>query len=83
MNSAQPVLRNGKYRLDFGKKVKVPSAKNFILETEDEQQKVMKNCLLFCKIAEDTFLLEICHPLTTFEAFGICLSSLDSKLMVN
>lgn len=29
--TAKPVLKKGKYRLDFGGKVKLPSAKNFIL----------------------------------------------------
>jgi hypothetical protein len=29
--TAKPILKKGKYRLDFGGKVKLPSAKNFIL----------------------------------------------------
>jgi len=27
--------------------------------------------------------MQVEHPLTLYEAFGICLTSLDSKLMVN
>ncbi len=34
-----PVLVRGKYRLDFGGKVRVPSAKNFILEGVKEKKK--------------------------------------------
>lgn len=32
LHTEQPVLVRGKYRLDFGGKVRIPSAKNFILE---------------------------------------------------
>lgn len=32
LRTEEPVLVRGKYRLDFGGKVRVPSAKNFILE---------------------------------------------------
>lgn len=70
---------NGKYKLDFEGKAKLPSAKNFILE----QKNTHKSCLLFTKVKEDTYLMEIKHPLSILEGFAICLSSLDSKLFVN
>lgn len=68
--------------MDFGGKVKVPSAKNFILEFLASNNN-RKRCLLFGKIAEDKFIMQVEYPLTIYEAFGICLTSLDSKLMVN
>jgi tubby-related protein 1 len=68
--------------MDFGGKVRMASAKNFVLEYLAENGK-RKRCLLFGKIAEDKYIMQVEHPLTLYEAFGICLTSLDSKLMVN
>lgn len=81
MKTAVPILKKGKYRLDFEKKAKIPSAKNFILEREEGE--ASKNAILFCKVQEDVYLVEISYPLSVLEAFAICLSSLDAKMMVN
>lgn len=81
LETAKPVLKKGKFRMDFGGKVKLPSAKNFILQATLPQGK--RRCLLFGKRAEDEYVMQVEYPLTVFEAFGICLTSLDSKLMVN
>jgi tubby and related proteins len=67
--------------MNFGGKVKLPSAKNFILEAVQPQGR--RRCLLFGKQEENRYVMQVEYPLTVFEAFGICLSSLDSKLMVN
>ena len=77
MTTAQPVLVRGKYRLDFEGKMKIPSSKNFILKQGDHQ------ALLFGKINKDTYFVEVSYPLSLFEAFGVCLTSLDSKLLVS
>jgi hypothetical protein len=77
MVTAEPALIRGKYRLDFGGKVKIPTSKNFILLKGEAQ------ALLFGKVNPDTYLMEISYPLTPFEAFGVCLTSLDSKLGVS
>ena len=77
MKTAEPTLIRGKYRLDFGGKVRVPSSKNFILNHGSEQS------LLFGKVDKDSYLMEVGYPLSPFEAFGVCLTSLDSKLMVS
>ena len=77
MTTAEPTLVRGKYRLDFDGKVRVPSSKNFILKQD------MNQSLLFGKVAKDTYIMEVSYPLSPFEAFGICLTSLDSKLMVS
>ena len=77
MQTACPTLNRGKYRLDFGGKARKPSAKNFILEQGGRQ------CLLFAKAKEDMFIAEVSYPLTLLEAFGVCLASLDSKLLAN
>lgn len=77
MTTAQPTLLRGKYRLDFGGKVRVPSSKNFILKQGQMQS------LLFGKVAKDTYIMQVSYPLSPFEAFGLCLTSLDSKLMVS
>ena len=77
MKTAEPTLIRGKYRLDFEGKVRVPSSKNFILRHGNDQS------LLFGKVDKDSYLMEVGYPLSPFEAFGVCLTSLDSKLMVS
>ena len=51
MMTAEPNLVRGKYRLDFGGKVRVPSSKNFILNYNEHQS------LLFGKVAKDTYIM--------------------------
>jgi hypothetical protein len=58
MKTSVPILKKGKYRLDFQKKAKIPSAKNFIVERDDGQSKTSKkNTILFCKVQEDVYLV--------------------------
>jgi hypothetical protein len=80
LQTVEPVLIRGKYRLNFDGKVRIPSSKNFILEGDALTK---GNSLLFGKISEDCYMMEVAYPLTIFEGFGICLTSLDSKIMVN
>jgi hypothetical protein len=65
MRTAVPVLKKGTYRLDFERKAKMPSAKNFILEGgEGVDKNGKRNVVMFCKIKEDEFLVEISYPLS-------------------
>ncbi|KAE8694022.1 Tubby-like F-box protein 2 [Hibiscus syriacus] len=71
--------------LDFKGRVTVASVKNFQLVTAgelshnispEEQEKVI---LQFGKIGKDIFTMDYRYPLSTFQAFAICLSSFDTK----
>ena len=79
MKTLAPTLHNGKYRIDFHGLAKMPSNKNFILSFGEES----KEWLLLGKQKGNAFLMEVRYPLTVLEAFGLCLSSLDSKILVN
>merc|ERR1712217_324095 len=59
--------------LGFNKRVKVPSAKNFQLETVDEEHSEVK--LLFGKVAEQKFVLDHQGPFGTVQAFAAALSA--------
>jgi hypothetical protein len=63
--TAKPILKKGKFRMDFGGKVKIPSAKNFILEYLAAKDK-RKRCLLFGKVAEDKYIMQVEYPLTIY-----------------
>ncbi|KAL6551889.1 hypothetical protein OROGR_008043 [Orobanche gracilis] len=74
--------------LNFKGRVTVASVKNFQLVAAvdepwvvdvptGEQEKVM---LQFGKIGKDIFTMDYRYPLSAFQAFGICLSSFDTKL---
>lgn len=94
-DSAEPlVLKNKAPRwheqlqcwcLNFNGRVTVASVKNFQLVSAvdpshnvsaAEQEKVI---LQFGKIGKDIFTMDYCYPLSTFQAFAICLSSFDTK----
>ncbi|KAL5122654.1 Tubby-like F-box protein 2 [Glycine soja] len=71
--------------LNFKGRVSVASVKNFQLVaavdpshniSAEEQEKVI---LQFGKIGKDIFTMDYCYPLSTFQAFAICLSSFDTK----
>ncbi|KAL6542314.1 Tubby-like F-box protein 5 [Orobanche minor] len=73
--------------LNFKGRVTVASVKNFQLVAAvdepwvvdvptGEQEKVM---LQFGKIGKDIFTMDYRYPLSAFQAFGICLSSFDTK----
>ncbi|KAL9327065.1 hypothetical protein ACSQ67_007710 [Phaseolus vulgaris] len=71
--------------LNFKGRVSVASVKNFQLVaavdpshniSAEEQDKVI---LQFGKIGKDIFTMDYRYPLSTFQAFAICLSSFDTK----
>ncbi|XP_020229544.1 tubby-like F-box protein 2 [Cajanus cajan] len=71
--------------LNFKGRVSVASVKNFQLVaavdpshniSAEEQERVI---LQFGKIGKDIFTMDYCYPLSTFQAFAICLSSFDTK----
>jgi len=65
----------GAYVLNFNGRVTMASVKNFQLLDEDEKQ-----VLQFRRVAKDEFSMDVKWPLSLFQAFAICLSSIDSKL---
>lgn len=71
-----------RYELDFrdrtrpGSKIK-SSAKNFQLIMEEHGKQVI---LLHGQVGKSKYVMEYRFPLTAFQAFGICLASIDSKL---
>lgn len=74
--------------LNFRGRVTVASVKNFQLisaaaepaggggETADHDKIILQ----FGKIGKDLFTMDYRYPLSAFQAFGICLSSFDTKL---
>jgi len=65
------------YVLNFGGRVTLPSVKNFqLVQAEDPETVVLQ----FGRTAKDTFTMDYSYPLTLVQAFGICLTSLESKL---
>ncbi|MCO5562150.1 hypothetical protein L7F22_039687 [Adiantum nelumboides] len=70
------------YELDFRDRTKrsskiKPSAKNMLLTMNENGKQAI---LIFGKVGKSKYLLEYRFPLTAYQAFSICLSSLDSKL---
>lgn len=64
------------YTLNFKGKAECSSIKNFILEDE-----YGKDILMFGKINESTFNIEISCPLSALVGFAIALTSFDSKIL--
>lgn len=65
------------YMLNFGGKVKKASIKNFILEDGNNPDNVR---MLFGKIDENDFRMDIGNPLSPFIGLGIALSAFGSKI---
>lgn len=63
--------------LNFKGRVEAASIKNFILETKPEGPETM----LFGKVNESKFNLDIMQPMSTYLAFAIALTSFDSRIM--
>lgn len=59
--------------LDFKGKVKIPSEKNFILTDDKEEEEYM----LFGKIHENTYVLDVKWPLSLYQALAISITSLQ------
>lgn len=69
------------YVLQFtGNRVAQPSVKNFqlIIDNENEEEEVI---MQFGRVDEDTFTCDYRYPLSAIQAFGIALSSFDSRLI--
>lgn len=65
------------YVLNFNGRVTVPSVKNFQLVSSEDSETVI---LQFGKTGKDHFTMDFTYPLSLYQAFGICMTSLDSKL---
>ncbi|KAH9613303.1 hypothetical protein KSS87_012386 [Heliosperma pusillum] len=70
------------YELDFREKVKAglkiqSSVKNFQLTMEGNGRQTI---LQLCRIGKSKYVLDYRHPLTGYQAFCICLASIDPKL---
>ncbi len=64
------------YRLDLKNRVAMQSPKNFQLMKDDEM------ILQFGKLNEHTYSMDFQYPLSPFQAFAVCLTSLASKRAV-
>ena len=67
----------GGYMLNFRGRVQTASIKNFILEETLEGPELM----LFGKVNENQFNLDMMSSISPLIAFGIALSSFDSRIM--
>ena len=63
--------------LNFNGRVDKASVKNFQLIDNDDENQIY---LQFGRVAENVFTLDFQWPFSPLQAFGIALSSLDSKL---
>src|SRR5690349_14672548 len=63
------------YTLKFNGRVQIESSKNFQLIKENGNDIFLQ----FGMIDEDTFAMDFQYPLTPYQAFAICLSSLATK----
>ena len=65
------------YVMNFEGKVKKSSIKNFILEERDNQN---SKALLFGKVNDDQYVLDILNPLSPIIGIGIALTVFDSRI---
>lgn len=65
------------YMLNFKGRVDCPSIKNFILEDKPDG----KDLVIFGKITDNKFNMDVSYPITPYIAFGVALSSFDSRIM--
>ena len=72
LESKEPVLQNGNYRLDFKGRVTVPSVKNFQLVIEGRQQDDV--ICQFGKVGDDEFHLDFKAPLNPLQAFALAVA---------
>ncbi|XP_066228660.1 tubby-related protein 2 [Saccopteryx leptura] len=66
------------YTLNFHGRVTQASVKNFQIVYPDDLDSMV---LQFGRVAPDIFTMDFCFPLCPLQAFAICLSSFDGKLM--
>lgn len=67
------------YVLDFGTRVKGASAKNFIFIDSDLPED-QPNVMLFGKLTENEFSLDVSYPLTPLQAFSMAVTSFAFKI---
>lgn len=83
LHNRQPVWikeingNSGGYMLNFKGRVERPSIKNFILEETLNGPDV----LLFGKVNENKFTIDVSSRISVFIGFAVALSSFDSRLM--
>lgn len=65
------------YVLNFHKRVKLPSVKNFQIVRQDNIDEVL---MQFGRVTQYTFALDYQYPFSLMQAFGIALTSFDNKL---
>jgi Tub family len=58
--------------------VDCPSIKNFILEDKPND----KDLVIFGKITENRFNMDVSYPISPYIAFTIALTSFDSRIMM-
>jgi hypothetical protein len=68
----------GAYVLNFNGRVTMASVKNFQLVSPDDHDTVL---LQFGRTGKDSFSMDFQWPLSPMQAFAICLSSFDFKLV--
>lgn len=68
----------GAYVLNFSGRVTMASVKNFQLIRADDENNVI---LQFGRVGKDQFSMDFQYPLSPFQAFAICLSSFDNKIL--
>ncbi|XP_052171179.1 tubby-like F-box protein 3 [Diospyros lotus] len=70
--------------LNFNGRVTVASVKNFQLVASVEEGAAVQEqenvILQFGKVGKDVFTMDYQYPISAFQAFGICLSSFDTKI---
>lgn len=66
------------YVLNFKGRVTVPSIKNFQLVHGGDLDYVV---LQFGRVDDNTFTMDFQYPMSAIQAFAICLSSFDNKLV--
>jgi len=69
--------KTGAYSLDFYKRVRLPSKKNFILVPCDNEEDVV---CIFGKVRKDTYALDFKPPLSMLQAFLAALSSFEHRM---
>lgn len=67
----------GAFVLNFNKRVSTASVKNFQLVNQSDPDVVY---LQFGRSGKDSFTMDVRHPLSIVQAFGVVLSSFDYKL---
>jgi tubby-related protein 1 len=65
------------YVLNFNGRVTMPSVKNFQLVHEGLDEVVLQ----FGKTGKDHFTMDFTWPMSPVQAFSVCISALDNKLM--